>query len=175
VMFVEQHGGDIGVVRSHLDAGERNDARRVAHSLKGTAGMVGATSLRARAAALEAAILNELSAADVDSMCQATHEELTALIDAIAERLRPPAQAEAASPEWAKIRALTAKLETLLETENFEANVLATKNAALLDAAMGDVSRQVRHHIATFDYGLALTALRAALAEIPELRPKTGR
>ncbi|MGB0127588.1 MAG: response regulator, partial [Rhodocyclaceae bacterium] len=174
-MFVEQHRGDIGVMRSHLDAGERNDARRVAHSLKGTAGMVGATSLRARAAALEAAILNELPAADVESMCQATHEELTALIEGIAERLRPPAQTEAASLDWARIRALTAKLETLLETENFEANVLATKNAALLDAAMGEISRQVRQHITTFDYGPALTALRTALAEIPELRSKRGR
>jgi hypothetical protein len=136
--------------------------------------MVGAASLRARAAALEAAILNELPAADVEAMCRAADEELTALIDDIAERLRPSVEAESPATDWARVRSLIAELEALLDAGNFEANVLAARNAALLDAALGDASREIRHLIAAFDYGPALAALRAAQAGIADIEPRPG-
>jgi HPt (histidine-containing phosphotransfer) domain-containing protein len=54
--FWEQHADDAGKIREALDRGDFPEAQRLAHTLKGTAGTVGAQGLQAEAARFEAAI-----------------------------------------------------------------------------------------------------------------------
>ncbi len=57
--FVDSHAGDVQLMASHLDAGERSSARRLAHTLKGSGATLGADGLAASAARLEAILRAE--------------------------------------------------------------------------------------------------------------------
>ena len=54
--FAIGHADDVDVLRAHLGAGEKVDADRMAHTLKGVAATLGAEKLRHSALALEMAI-----------------------------------------------------------------------------------------------------------------------
>ncbi|MDR1930376.1 MAG: response regulator [Treponema sp.] len=54
--FAADHGEDPVKIRSALDAGDRKTAHRLAHTLKSTAGLIGAQALRSAALALENAL-----------------------------------------------------------------------------------------------------------------------
>jgi two-component system sensor histidine kinase/response regulator len=51
--FVRLHHGDIPALRNHVAAGEQEPARHLAHTLKGVAGLLGATAIQARAKDLD--------------------------------------------------------------------------------------------------------------------------
>lgn len=53
-LFADTHGQEVERIQAALAAGQREEARRLAHSLKGSAGSVGALRLQALAAAVEA-------------------------------------------------------------------------------------------------------------------------
>ena len=57
-LFAEQYAGQAGKLQAALDAGEREQAERLAHSLKGSSATIGADALAAAAAGLELAIRN---------------------------------------------------------------------------------------------------------------------
>jgi len=55
-LFADSHGQEVERIQAALAAGQREEARRLAHSLKGSAGSVGALRLQALAAAVEATL-----------------------------------------------------------------------------------------------------------------------
>ena len=57
--FVDSHAGDVQLMASHLEAGDRNTARRLAHTLKGSGATLGVEGLAASAARLEAILRAE--------------------------------------------------------------------------------------------------------------------
>jgi two-component system sensor histidine kinase/response regulator len=67
-LYIESHQSDMATLREKLAAGQREDARRIAHSLKGAAGTLGATCIQSRAAELEAALRGEASAEEIVAM-----------------------------------------------------------------------------------------------------------
>ncbi len=82
---------------SQLAEGRDGDARRLAHTLKGVAGNVGATRLQARAAALEAA-LREGAEAPLEPLRAALTEVVAGLSALDGPRPEPVDAAEEASP-----------------------------------------------------------------------------
>jgi PAS domain S-box-containing protein len=83
--FVDTHHADMTQLRRHLAEQHAADAQRMAHSLKGVAGTLGAHRMQQAAAALEAAMKRQADAAEiahhVDSL-DAAHTELTAALSA---------------------------------------------------------------------------------------------
>jgi PAS domain S-box-containing protein len=65
-LFVEHHADDIVLIRDAHTAGNTVEARRLAHSLKGAAGTLGAEALRVAALATEDAIKTEAAGEVVD-------------------------------------------------------------------------------------------------------------
>ena len=70
-------------ITAQLDRGELADAQRSAHSLKGSAGMLGAVEVQARAAALESALKQQQPEADVRAASARLAEELARLVEAV--------------------------------------------------------------------------------------------
>ena len=158
-------------VRQALQASDAANAERIAHTLKGLAGNLGATALQHLAEALEAALRNAAPASEVDAAIAATVAELQQLIDLLqaAPGFRPvaadatPAASEPSDPEAAN--AVLAQLVALLRLDDasalewWEAHaaVLRTRlsNAAAIEAAVGE-----------FDFEAALQLLgQAPVAE----------
>jgi CheY-like chemotaxis protein len=113
--FAKQEAGAVEQMRTALAAGDAATAKRGAHSLKGTAGTLGATTLAEKAATAETAIKN---GHDVDEALRSLSVSLMAVVEAISAALPDEASnhvaSEASNDPTAVVEPLT-QLRTLLE------------------------------------------------------------
>ena len=70
-------------ITAHLERGALEEAQRAAHSLKGSAGMLGAVELQARAATLESALKQKQPEGEVRAASTRLAEELARLVEAV--------------------------------------------------------------------------------------------
>lgn len=82
-LFVDQHGGEVERLRERLQAGDLVEIQRLAHTLKGSAGHLGATRVQTAADALQAAIRHGAGRDDIDHCFKAVAAELSPLLDGI--------------------------------------------------------------------------------------------
>ncbi|HZN56808.1 MAG TPA: PAS domain S-box protein [Planctomycetota bacterium] len=117
--FVEQQRPAIGQITAALTAGDAKLAERIAHTLKGVAGNLGAKELHAAAGALEKRIRDRASDAELDGakrQLAAVLDPLLAQIASAASPIGPTAPTAPAAPpaDPAKARAMAAELSKLL-------------------------------------------------------------
>jgi CheY-like chemotaxis protein len=95
--FKEDHFSDYEKIREALNAGDFSRAHRIAHTLKSTAGLIGATRLQDAALAVETALARE--AAPPPELLPALEGELHALRGILnAGEQRPPQEASPETP-----------------------------------------------------------------------------
>lgn len=85
--FQQRFSDEAARIRADLQAGDRESARRRAHSTKGLAGSIGAAALQEASLALEKAIAEEEK--EVEPLIAAFAAELATVIDGIAAGLGP--------------------------------------------------------------------------------------
>jgi len=163
------HAGDMARLRAQLTSNEREEARRIAHSLKGTSGNMGATTVQRLAAELEAALKQGGDAAQIEALTAAAETELQALAAAILAALPEETSAAAVEVDWTAVRRVLDELEPLLATSSMQANDLFEENAALLEAALGPLGGSLALRIRGFLYPEAIEAIREARAGHPLL------
>jgi HPt (histidine-containing phosphotransfer) domain-containing protein len=160
--FRKEYRHVVDGIRSALDAGDVPLAQRLAHTLKGAAGMIEAVPLREEARALEQALRygdgdHTSRLARLELALERVLHELDAAegVDPAqpALKVRAPAQA----PESGK---LTAQLRALLEDGNGDAVDLVQEAAAGLTGELGEECyRQIAAAIDVFDFEGALALL----------------
>jgi two-component system, sensor histidine kinase and response regulator len=99
--FVEQQGPAINRVSEALASGDIASAERLAHSLRGVAGNIGATRVQSVAARLEKAIRDRAIAADVDAVKRAAADALHSLVTELRAVLVGPVGSDAPQPSAA--------------------------------------------------------------------------
>jgi HPt (histidine-containing phosphotransfer) domain-containing protein len=163
VRFRDQQAATPSEIGAALASGERETARRLAHTLKGLAGTLGVTAVRETARAVEAAIKDgqcdgESLLAPLERTLDTARQALQALGD-IEPETGPP---QAASANLALLRGQFGKLRARLE--NFDAQALDTLReirsqvpSVELPAAMQDLIRAVEE----FDFETALQHLES--------------
>ncbi|WP_162244040.1 PAS domain-containing hybrid sensor histidine kinase/response regulator [Pseudorhodoferax sp. Leaf265] len=140
-------------------------AERLAHTLKGVAGNIGAHDLQQHAAALEEALRERQPRPAVDATLAAAAASLHALLDALRPHLVPAAAPGADMPAPAAgpaRQALLQRLAQLLEQDDAEAAELLAEHQAALGAALGPHYAAVSQAVADYDFEAALAALRQA-------------
>jgi two-component system sensor histidine kinase/response regulator len=168
--FIDGQANAVSVIHARLVAGEREDAQRAAHTLKGVAGTIGADLLQERAAVVEHAVKAGQGAPDIEADLIAVREELDRLVSAIAAALPKEKELKiAADVDWAQAKIIITQLEALLANDDSEAVDLFNEHAALLHAACGSVAAGIEKDLARFMFLDALSALRAAKSSIPQL------
>ncbi|MBI4998011.1 MAG: PAS domain S-box protein [Rhodocyclales bacterium] len=165
-LLATDHADDIARLRQRLSAGEREAARRIAHTLKGASANLGATDVPALAASLEVAIRDGLDAATTERLMAAVDTELQRLATAIRAAL-PEAVRAAPEVDWEAVRKLMAELEPLLADSSMQANELMAAQGALLKAALGPLGHELAQRIEHFLYTEALETLVWARAHMP--------
>ena len=160
-MFADGHAGDMRQMAELLAAGDTKQVQRMAHTVKGTAGSLGAMQVAAAAHALLAAIHREAASDEITRLADNLAAELQPLIDGIRSL---PAEASEAPAEGdpARLATVLARLSALLRTSDTAAGDLARQEAALLRAALGPAAEDILRRIAVFDQEGALEALRGA-------------
>jgi CheY-like chemotaxis protein len=160
-LFVDCHGHEVERLRERLRAADLVEVHRLAHTLKGSAGNLGATRVQAAADALQAAIRQGAGRDDIDHCFQALAAELPPLLDGIRGVLADSNTAPVAV-DATRLAAVLTRLEALLEQGDIAANELARAEAPLLRAELGATGDTLLRQIADFDYEAALVSLRAA-------------
>ncbi|MFA6445412.1 MAG: response regulator, partial [Sterolibacterium sp.] len=169
--FALDHGDDMARLRDHLAAGDTEAAKRLAHTLKGTAGNLGAMDVQRLSTALDAGLRTGLAAAVVDPLINELDAELRRLVSALLTAIPGESVRPTGAVDWRALREVLDQLEPLLAASSMQANDLFEENAALIKAACGPAGATMEERLAGFLYPEALAALlqaRAALAELKE-------
>jgi len=164
--FALEHADDMARLRQRMREGNRDEARRLAHTLKGISGNMGATGVQRITAELEAAINDNRDAAEIERLTGAAESELQRLTASILAALPKEAAAPKNEIDWALARQVLAELEPLLSVSSMEANQLIETHAALLKAALGPLGAELEQRIEHFLYPEALETLKQAKKEI---------
>ncbi len=168
--FVAGQATAVQSTRSLLAQGQRQDALRAMHTLKGTAGTIGAAPLAQLAEAVEQAIAAETDAqalaallAPVDTACQALVAALQGALPA--EEATAPLQVDGA-----EARLLVARLDALLADDDSDAVELFKESAPVLKALLGPVYGEMKHALDSYIFTDALALLRAAPLPDPAIQ-----
>ncbi|MBS1196795.1 MAG: barA, partial [Proteobacteria bacterium] len=147
-----------------LAAYDQATAERLAHTLKGVAGNIGASGLQLMAENLETAIRESLPSQAVDESLAEIQSALAMLIDQLEAQLPDEPNTEAVLVDPEKLRRVCDKLELLLADDDAEASEIMEEHADLLSSAFAGHYRQIGDCIRAFDFEAALIALNAARA-----------
>jgi len=168
--FVDQQSQAPARIAAALTAGDHASAERIAHTVKGVAGNLGAGAVQASAADLEQAIARR---GDADRL-EAGRQRLAGELDALIGRLRPalgedpalagPLTSAAADPEALKV--LVAQMrKQLSELDPGAADVLDDNRERFHSLLGGDEFSKFEQHVHGYAFGEAQALLeRAATA-----------
>jgi PAS domain S-box-containing protein len=162
--FADGQAGAADGIRAALGADDRATARRLAHTLRGVAGNVGAVRVEAAAQRVESAIAHD----GPDEAVWPALAELADVLDAVVGALRarlchgPRAVTRAAGTDPERAQHATRRLAELLEQGDTHAAAVLHEDEDALLAAYGDGLVPVKAAIVDFDYERALSALHQA-------------
>ncbi len=158
--FVASQRGQADAIAQAIAAGQRDEAQRLAHTLKGLAAQIGAEALNEQAARLEDALRQGLP--DPAPLLAHVGLELSRLIDAIGAHLPPadppPAEAGFDPAQW---QALRSRLLELLRQDDTACVALFEQQQVLAQAALGKEFRAFASAITGFDFAVALALLES--------------
>jgi signal transduction histidine kinase/CheY-like chemotaxis protein len=158
--FISGQSQAIVQVQAALAQDDWQTAERVAHTLKGVAGNVGAIQVQADAARLEEALRNHAAAASVQSLAQSAEQSLVKLIAGLNAQLpQEAAPVVAATMDTGPLQELLVRLKQLLRDDDAAALDVFGDNAALLHFAYPDCFKQMEDALANYDFSSALQYL----------------
>ena len=166
-LFAGEHLADGDHLRTQLAAGQLENARRTAHSLKGAAGMLGATALQELAALTEKALTGHNEGDDPSDRIAALEAELGRFLNAVAAAIAPPA----ADIDWPTARGVYFQLSSLLAEGDIQSDDVFRQNGDLLRQLLGGDYAQVDRYITAYDFEAALQLLLRAGNRHRELAP----
>ena len=159
--------------QTFTNAQQTNDTHapeRLAHTLKGVAGSIGATELAALAGSLESDCSSDVSEESISVVLADVMAALTMVLDSIESAghgtvAMPNATGVQATP--GEVKQMLALLRQTLEDSDTESSRVAQElSQALGQGAPGQAMQQVMAHIEAFDFEEALVALTAVEQKI---------
>lgn len=148
------------LIEQALTSGDRQTAERLAHTLKGVSGNIGADQLQEAARLLEAAIRNNQD--DTQTELAAVRTELTPILTTLAD-LDEPGQAitlTTAPPDMDKIRPLLIQLRSLLEDDDADAiDTLEKLKELLAGSKLAASLKSLAQSVGDYDFEVALERL----------------
>ncbi|MES2016598.1 MAG: response regulator [Pseudomonadota bacterium] len=161
--FADTQAQAVVDIRAALADGDNATAERIAHTLKGLAGNIGASALQRHAGVVELALRQGADTGDVSVQLAALRASLAEQIAAIVAVL-PALDAPAAGASGhGQLAAICAQLAALLRKDDGHAERLINRHAALLRAAFPDHFHDLLEATRQFDSERALAVLADAL------------
>lgn len=162
-MFADSHVSDMKKVLDLIAVDNIPEAQRLAHGLKGVAGVLGAREVLNTVKALDAALRQNASKEELGRLAEACDAEIGALSSAIRAM---PEEADASgfqnlNVDPQRIKQVLGELKRLLQENNARASSLVRISTDVLQAALGSGYAGFAHQIDVFDYEGALQSLLA--------------
>ena len=155
--YSDYHGADFQKVRDCLLTDDRHEARRLAHSLKGAAGALGAHAVQHVAAGLEAAIKENHPAAEISQLI----DECAALYARVQQdiaRLKPANSSAHASNtlDASATQAIIGNMRQQLINSDFSATQTLARHQDLFGKLLGEQQKQFENYLNSFEFERAL-------------------
>ncbi len=164
--FVEQQGQAPARITEALAASDHATAERLAHTVKGVAGNLGAGVVQTAAGALEQAIAARGDAGRIEALRQRLADELEALLGRLRPALgdEPPAAGPAAPPidPEARERLVAEMHKQLSEFDPAAADFLDAHREAFRSLLPGDDFAEFERHVQGYAFGEAQALLGRA-------------
>jgi two-component system sensor histidine kinase/response regulator len=172
--FVEQQAPVVGQIGDALSRADRALAERLAHTLKGLSGSIGAERVQSAAGALEQAIRSSASEGEVTNTRQQVSAVLQPLVAALRAALVPAAAAtpvqDATPVDPAESKKAAAELLALLtETDPTASDFLVANQAALRPLFTEDGWQQLARLLDDYSFTEAQAQLEQALQRLATL------
>ncbi|MDD3484388.1 response regulator [Azovibrio restrictus] len=154
-------------VAAAVAAGDWALAERLAHTLKGVAGNIGAEAVQEAASQVENACRSPTSAEPVAPLIQTLEQALVPLLQGLAGALetRPPETGSKPPVDLARLQPVLRRLATLLGEDDAEAGDLLQEARELLTQGLGDKFAALEGAIGRFEFDTALDVLKQACAQ----------
>ena len=153
-------------LRASLENGDLDAAERLAHTLKGMAGQIGAQPLREAAEHLELACRDAAAPAALHTRLAAVDAELAPLLLGLQGRTATQSADTAAAPfDESRFRTVCAELERLLAADDFASGQLLETHAELLRSGLGEHYPWIVEAVSSFNFIAAHDWLKEALAK----------
>jgi len=146
-----------------LDAGDTATAERLAHTLKGLAGNIGASVLQAAMEQVENALREQATPTTVRALLEPAANLLTTLLAELQAQL--PEQAvkpDSSVVDPAQLQQVCHQLQALLAYDDPQAAEVLQTHAAMLETALGTSYRTLRTAVEDFDFEDALRIMTSA-------------
>jgi CheY-like chemotaxis protein len=135
-------------------------AMRLAHTLKGVSGNIGATDLQLMAEKLEIAIKERDPREEVNGLLDVLTEPLENLIAQLEQQLPEEQIKTPVVPHQEKLKNICFRLEKLLADDDAEASEVWESNTDIFNAAFPDQFRKIDEAIRSFNFEAALAILK---------------
>ncbi|MFO6420703.1 response regulator [Hylemonella sp. W303a] len=159
--YLEGQNDQFVALTQALDAQDKETAMRIAHTLKGVSGNVGATQVQAAAATLERALHEQAGDDVLRTHVAGLSAVLLPLLKSLREHLPP--EPETLRPQTpvdpSRLREVAAQLRELLSAMDSEAMDLAQREADLLASALGHNFKAWEAALKAYDFDAALQQL----------------
>ena len=168
VLFADGYHRHAEKIIEMLAAEDLASIEPIAHSLRGSAGMLGATNVCEAAGAVLTALRTDAATSDIAPLCTLLAKDLSSLVGGI--RQAAAGLVEVAETEVTSTRSseILARLEELLEHGDIAASYLAKDEAGVLRLALGNAAKPLLARIEAFDYENAAVELRALRPHVHE-------
>ncbi len=165
-LFERGHGEDVALLRQHLEQDRMQDALRLAHTLKGVAGTMGAERLRQAALNLEMGFRENMAKEDLMTHIDLLDIELVPMIQDIrvATKASETLMPANAAPDPEKVRLALLQLQALLEKDDTRVSAAWVERAPLLRSVLEpSLAERLDSEIGRFEYERALATVREIL------------
>ena len=163
VNFAQSHSADFEKIRDCLLANNNNEARRLAHSLKGAAGALGAHAVQHATAALESAITESRPAAEIFQLIEDSANFYARLQQDVA-RLKPDSTTTAENAlDQNTVQSIIDNMRRQLRNSDFSATKTLASYPEVFSQRLGDNHKRFENCLNNFDFEVALTLLEQSL------------
>jgi len=164
-LFADGYHQHADRISEMLAVGDLAAIEPIAHSLRGSAGMLGAQKVAATAGEILSALRNMAEVAEIRRLCAILAAELSSLVAGIRQAAEGLGEATTETQvDTARLGDVLRRLENLLEQGDIAAGYLAKDQAGLLRAAFGEAARPLLARIEAFDFEGAAAELRGLRA-----------
>ncbi|UCV29658.1 PAS domain-containing protein [Ferribacterium limneticum] len=156
--FSENHLGDFARIRENLATGNHDEARRLAHSLKGVSATLGAVHIHKTAMVLEIAIKEECPIEHIEPLIEQTEEAYLSLHQQLAV-LKASEQPGAKVGDASATAALIEHVRRELQQGEISVQELVRLEAKTLQQVLGPAYPEFEGLVSSFDFEDALLFL----------------
>ncbi|HWR41285.1 MAG TPA: response regulator [Patescibacteria group bacterium] len=169
--FISVQADTLADIRRQLENGDYKTAERLAHTLKGIAGTIGATGIQQKAGQLEKAIGQGASLTDMEEMLVSATAAVDHLVQQLAAALSfvPFPETPVTNVDWAEAVEKLTRFEKLLRADAAEAVTFFEESALLFHTVLGPAAAQIEQELQNYNFETVMELLRAARKSNPYL------